>query len=58
MSRMPATHSLKSREKGQKLTLGEKAEINMQITKGIPLRDIKETYQVSLSTIKYNKKWF
>ena len=47
----PANRNLKARTKGQRLTLNEKKEILNQISTGIPIRVIKELFQISDSTI-------
>ena len=49
---LSACESLKWRRKGQKLSTGEWKEIYEQINKGKTIREIKETYQLSSSTIK------
>ena len=48
---MKVEYSLKSRTKGQRLSIEEKKEIFNQISKGIPTKDLRELYQISNSTI-------
>ena len=42
---------LKFRGKGRRLSNEEKKEIYNQISKGVPIKDLKELYQISISTI-------
>ena len=46
-----ASEALCSRRKGQKLTIEEKKEIYRLIEEGTPIKDIKETWQISQSTV-------
>ena len=47
---------LKSRLKGQRLTSQESKAIYDQISDGVPIRDLKELYQISKSTIKQDNE--
>ena len=48
---IPIGEVLKRRRKKQKLTFEEKREIYKQIEEGRSVRDIREIYQISKSTI-------
>ena len=52
MLQVPAYHSLKARNKGQRLTAEERKEVINQINQGVPIKAIQELFQISNSTIK------
>ena len=51
MQEITPDESLSSWTKGKRLTYEEKKEIQLKIWQGTPIREIKELYQLSLSTI-------
>ena len=51
MQEITQDESLSSRTKGKRLTYEEKKEIQLKIRQGTPIREIRELYQLSLSTI-------